>query len=268
VLPTPPACRSAARLQHSTSTAEWCVVSDLTSSTGRQPHIPAPGPDPHITARLAVVAKAQTARSSHHRRYRTTARRPHRHVTSSQPASARLSSISPHKADGAAAYLDGYELVLTARMRRRKRCWHGTTQLSAISAETLWRPRRRLHQRRQRSCYPLRLKRAPDITFPHTVLIGNAAQTLHRWPDKVSTWHPRCLGVGASHPRQRAGQHRLGRDVRRVPQVAPHRPQRRHPFHRWLVRLFSNDMRCSPCTLCCTHAAGLHPPRKSSWRSG
>jgi 2-octaprenyl-6-methoxyphenol hydroxylase len=30
-----------------------------------------------------------------------------------------------------------------------------------------------------RNCYPLRLRRAPDITFPHTVLIGNAAQTLH-----------------------------------------------------------------------------------------
>jgi 2-octaprenyl-6-methoxyphenol hydroxylase len=31
----------------------------------------------------------------------------------------------------------------------------------------------------KRSCYPLRLKRAPSITLPHTVLIGNAAQTLH-----------------------------------------------------------------------------------------
>lgn len=31
----------------------------------------------------------------------------------------------------------------------------------------------------KRSSFPLRLKRAPDTTFPHTVLIGNAAQTLH-----------------------------------------------------------------------------------------
>ena len=30
-----------------------------------------------------------------------------------------------------------------------------------------------------RSSFPLRLKRAPAITLPHTVLIGNAAQTLH-----------------------------------------------------------------------------------------
>ncbi len=31
----------------------------------------------------------------------------------------------------------------------------------------------------KRSSFPLRLKRAPDTTFPHTALIGNAAQTLH-----------------------------------------------------------------------------------------
>lgn len=31
----------------------------------------------------------------------------------------------------------------------------------------------------QRSNFPLRLKRAPALTLPHTVLIGNAAQTLH-----------------------------------------------------------------------------------------
>lgn len=30
-----------------------------------------------------------------------------------------------------------------------------------------------------RSCFPLRLKRAPDITLSHTALIGNAAQTMH-----------------------------------------------------------------------------------------
>jgi len=30
-----------------------------------------------------------------------------------------------------------------------------------------------------RSTFPLRLKRAPATTLPHTVLIGNAAQTLH-----------------------------------------------------------------------------------------
>jgi 2-octaprenyl-6-methoxyphenol hydroxylase len=31
----------------------------------------------------------------------------------------------------------------------------------------------------KRSSFPLRLKRAPETTLPHTVLIGNAAQTLH-----------------------------------------------------------------------------------------
>lgn len=31
----------------------------------------------------------------------------------------------------------------------------------------------------QRACFPLRLQCAPAITLPHTVLLGNAAQTLH-----------------------------------------------------------------------------------------
>ena len=31
----------------------------------------------------------------------------------------------------------------------------------------------------KRACFPLRFKRAPDTPLPHTVLLGNAAQTLH-----------------------------------------------------------------------------------------
>ncbi len=77
-------------------------------------------------------------------------------------------------------YQDGYELVWTAP--------HATAQ------EMLGWPNdmflARLHDHfgdrvgaflsvGKRTCFPLRLKRAPQTTLPHTVLLGNAAQTLH-----------------------------------------------------------------------------------------
>lgn len=77
-------------------------------------------------------------------------------------------------------YLDGYELVLTADREAAQDMltWDDATFLAYLQSHfgdrvgdfvTIGK----------RSCYPLRLKRAPDITFPHSVLIGNAAQTLH-----------------------------------------------------------------------------------------
>jgi 2-octaprenyl-6-methoxyphenol hydroxylase len=77
-------------------------------------------------------------------------------------------------------YLDGYELVLTAphEVAQDMLTWDDVTFLVYL--------RDHFGDRvgdfvsiGKRSCYPLRLKRAPDITFSHTVLIGNAAQTLH-----------------------------------------------------------------------------------------
>jgi len=77
-------------------------------------------------------------------------------------------------------YQDGYELVWTAPD-------------AAIQGMLQWDDQtllRQLHQHfgdrvgsfstvGKRSSFPLRLKRAPSLTLPHTVLIGNAAQTLH-----------------------------------------------------------------------------------------
>ncbi len=77
-------------------------------------------------------------------------------------------------------YKDGYELV-----------W--TVAHDAVQEMLQWKDAvflARLHQHfgdrvgkfltvGKRACFPLRLKRAPDITLPHTVLLGNAAQTLH-----------------------------------------------------------------------------------------
>lgn len=86
-------------------------------------------------------------------------------------------------ADGPLAllpYQNGYELVWTVAHADAETMlqWDDTTLLA------------RLHQHfgdrvgafltvGTRSTFPLRLKRAPATTLPHTVLIGNAAQTLH-----------------------------------------------------------------------------------------
>lgn len=77
-------------------------------------------------------------------------------------------------------YLDGYELVLTASHEAAQDMltWDDATFLAYLRDHFGDRVGEFLTIG-NRSCYPLRLKRAPDITFPHTVLIGNAAQTLH-----------------------------------------------------------------------------------------
>jgi 2-octaprenyl-6-methoxyphenol hydroxylase len=77
-------------------------------------------------------------------------------------------------------YLGGYELVLTAAHDKAQQ------MLAWDDASFLHYLQQHFGDRvgtftgiGKRNCYPLRLKRAPDITLPHTVLIGNAAQTLH-----------------------------------------------------------------------------------------
>lgn len=77
-------------------------------------------------------------------------------------------------------YLDGYELVLTAAhdAAQDMLTWDDAKFLAYLHSHFGDRVGEFLAIGK-RSCYPLRLKRAPDITFSHTVLIGNAAQTLH-----------------------------------------------------------------------------------------
>lgn len=77
-------------------------------------------------------------------------------------------------------YHDGYELVWTAAHDQAQAmlAWDEATFLTRlhehfgdrVGAFTAVGPR---------SCYPLRLKRAPQTTLPHSVLLGNAAQTMH-----------------------------------------------------------------------------------------
>jgi len=95
----------------------------------------------------------------------------------------------------------------------------------------------------KRSCYPLRLKRAPDLTFPHTVLIGNAAQTLHPVAGQGfnlglrDAWE--LAQVILDHAPDNIGTAAMCkayRDSRRLDRNAGIR------FTNGLVRLFSNDL--------------------------
>ncbi len=103
------------------------------------------------------------------------------HVTSSQPDNGvAFERFTPQGPMALLPYLDGYELVLTAAHEKAQEMlsWDEATFLSYLQGHFGERVGTFTSVGR-RDCYPLRLKRAPDITFPYTVLIGNAAQTLH-----------------------------------------------------------------------------------------
>lgn len=103
------------------------------------------------------------------------------HVTCTRP---RIGAAFEHfTAQGPMAllpYLDGYELVLTAPHAAAHAMldWDDAVFLNYLQHHFGDRVGE-FTGIGKRSCFPLRLKRAPDLTFPHTVLIGNAAQTLH-----------------------------------------------------------------------------------------
>lgn len=141
-------------------------------------------------------------------------------------------------------YMDGYEIVWTGSHEQAQAMlqWDDATFLTA------------LHQHfgdavgaflsvGKRSSFPLRLKRAPDTTLPHTALIGNAAQTLHP-----------VAGQGFNMGVRDAWE--LARIILRAPQAAlgsaamleDYRQSRRLDrnagigFTDGLVRIFSNDL--------------------------
>ena len=77
-------------------------------------------------------------------------------------------------------YHDGYELVWTAPHETAQEMlrWDDTAFLAQLHVHFGDRVGEFLSVG-ARTCFPLRLRRAPQITLPHTVLLGNAAQTLH-----------------------------------------------------------------------------------------
>lgn len=77
-------------------------------------------------------------------------------------------------------YRDGYELVWTAPHERAQEMvsWDEAEFLEQLHAHFGDRVGRFISVG-SRTCFPLRLRRAPQTTLGHTVLLGNAAQTLH-----------------------------------------------------------------------------------------
>jgi 2-octaprenyl-6-methoxyphenol hydroxylase len=141
-------------------------------------------------------------------------------------------------------YMDGYELVLTAAHEQIQTMlsWDDATFLHFLQGHFGDRVGNFVSIGK-RSSYPLRLKRAPDITFPHTVLIGNAAQTLHpvagqgfnmgirdAWELAQTILDHAPNGIGS------AAMCAAYRNSRRIDRNAGIR------FTDGLVRLFSNDL--------------------------
>jgi 2-octaprenyl-6-methoxyphenol hydroxylase len=77
-------------------------------------------------------------------------------------------------------YRDGYELVWTAphEVAQQMLGWEDDAFLAQLHVHFGDRVGKFLSVGK-RTCFPLRLKRMTQITLPHAVLIGNAAQTLH-----------------------------------------------------------------------------------------
>ncbi len=104
------------------------------------------------------------------------------HVTSSarSPGTA-FERFTPQGPIALLPYKDGYEIVWTAPHQRIQEMlvWDDATFLSELHAHFGDRVGEFLTAG-TRSSYPLGLKRAQDLSpMPHTVLLGNAAQTMH-----------------------------------------------------------------------------------------
>jgi 2-octaprenyl-6-methoxyphenol hydroxylase len=172
-------------LKHAEMTSLYgAAVSDLQSSNGNAIlTYQYQGRAHTLSARLAVVAEGGKLLEVTHPPQITDYGQSGviAHVTSSDPKQGKaFEHFTPQGPMALLPYLDGYELVLTAAHDKAQQMlnWDDATFLQYLQDHFGDRVGT-FTSVGKRSCYPLRLKRAPDITFPHTVLIGNAAQTLH-----------------------------------------------------------------------------------------
>ena len=203
---------------------------------------------PHtLTARLAVVAEGgKLLEASHPPQVQDYGQSGViAHVTSSQPASGKAyEHFTPQGPMALLPYLDGYELVLTASHDKAQEMltWDDRTFLQNLQ-EHFGDRVGTFTGVGKRSCYPLRLKRAPDITFPHTVLIGNAAQTLH--PVAGQGFN---MGIRDAWELAQAILDSAPDNIGTAAMCAAYRKSRRIDrnagirFTDGLVRLFSNDL--------------------------
>ena len=141
-------------------------------------------------------------------------------------------------------FRDGYELVWTAphEMAQEILHWNDAAFLAQLHQHFGDRAGKFLTIGK-RACFPLRLKRAPKITLPHTVLIGNAAQTLHPVAGQGFNMGLRDAW-GLAQETLNCEPETLGSDA----MLTNYRKQRQFDrqagihFTDGLVRLFSNDL--------------------------
>ncbi len=205
------------------------------------------GTERTLTARLAVVAEGgKLLEASHPPQIQDYGQSGIiAHVTSSQPRpGVAFEHFTPQGPMALLPYLDGYELVLTAPHDKAQE------MLTWDDASFLQNLREHFGDRvgtftgvGKRSCYPLRLRRAPDITFPHTVLIGNAAQALH--PVAGQGFN---MGIRDAWELAQVILDSAPEDIGSAAMCASYRKSRRLDrnagirFTDGLVRLFSNDL--------------------------
>ncbi|MBI5891853.1 MAG: FAD-dependent monooxygenase [Nitrosomonadales bacterium] len=167
------------------------------------------------------------------------------HLTSSQPLpGVAFEHFTPQGPMALLPYLDGYELVLTAAHAKAEEMlgWDDAAFLHFLQ-EHFGDRVGTFTAVGKRSCYPLRLRRAPDITFPHTVLIGNAAQALH--PVAGQGFN---MGIRDAWELAQVILDSAPEDIGSAAMCAAYRKSRRIDrnagirFTDGLVRLFSNDL--------------------------
>jgi 2-octaprenyl-6-methoxyphenol hydroxylase len=141
-------------------------------------------------------------------------------------------------------YKDGYEIVWTGSHEQAKEMlqWDDATFLAELHRHFGDAVGTFLSVGK-RSSFPLRLKRAPDTTLPHTILIGNAAQTLH--PVAGQGFN---MGVRDAWELARVILRAQPSALGSAPMLASYRKSRRIDrnagigFTNGLVRIFSNDL--------------------------
>lgn len=205
------------------------------------------GREQTLTARLAVVAEGgKLLETSHPPQIQDYGQSGViAHVTSTQPATGKaFEHFTPQGPMALLPYLEGYELVLTAAHDKAQEMltWDDATFMQNLQ-EHFGDRVGTFTSVGKRSCYPLRLKRAPDITFPHTVLIGNAAQTLH--PVAGQGFN---MGIRDAWELAQVVLDSAPEDIGSAAMCAAYRKSRRLDrnagirFTDGLVRLFSNDL--------------------------
>jgi 2-octaprenyl-6-methoxyphenol hydroxylase len=242
-----------AALQHSLHQSDvdclyGAAVSDLSSDNEQSTIVyQQQGAQHTLTAKLAVVADGGKLLEAKHPPQITDYGQSGiiAHVNTDSPdngvAFERFTSQGPM---ALLPYMDGYELVLTAAHEQVQTMlgWDDETFLLFLHGHFGDRVGN-FTAIGKRNSYPLRLKRAPDITFPYTVLIGNAAQTLHpvagqgfnmgirdAWELAQTILDHAPNGIGS------AAMCAAYRNSRRIDRNAGIR------FTDGLVRLFSNDL--------------------------